>query len=973
MHTFSYLGALLLCSVVIGVAQTPEWLWHRSADPQPKAGETAFFRKEFSIGFPPREATLLASGDDEITVYINGVEVAKSDDWREPVRMELPAVLLEGRNLLALKVRNRTDSPAGGVIKLEVRSPNNSAMFIVTEKTWISSDREEAGWEKPRFDTKGWRPAVTLGAVPVQPWGDVFGEPSATAATDLTALPGFKVDLIRSAKVNEGSWICMTFDDKGRIILSPERTERPLLRVELTKEGQVKRVEAIPAPMRAAMGLAYAHESLYVNGHGPKGVGLYRLKDSNGNDQFDPGEEQLLKNFEGDNEHGYHAVVPGPDGMIYIINGNMTKVPAGMSAASPLQNYQEDLLLPRQWDPTGHARGILAPGGHVMRTDPEGKEWSLFCGGFRNAYDIDFNEQGELFTFDSDMEYDIGTPWYRPTRVFHCVSGADFGWRSGSGKWRDYYPDTLSSVVDVGLSSPTGVKFGSRSNYPDKYRSAFFIADWNYGRILAVHLRPDGASYKGNFELFVSGKPLPVVDLEFGPDGAMYFITGGWRTQSGLYRVSYTGEQTKPEIFPGRSSTESSLAAAALRRKLESLHTSKDRNSIAMIWPHLSSDDRFIRYAARVALENQDTSGWAGRALEEQNPTASLAALLALARRGEAALQSPLIESLYRTSQSELSEGQKLEALRVLQVALIRMGRPEPQLGGRVADYLLTFFPTESGSLNEEICAILVYLQDARVIPGALARMKSAPTQQEQMFHAFSLRNLTNGWTGEQRRAWLEWNQFALAKYEGGVSFARYIENSRAEVVNRLEPSVRKEIEPLLARTVIPEAAPKVRDFVREWTFEELTPLLSGAVQARSISSGREAYATQCLACHRMGQKGGAVGPDLTSVASRFSRRELLEHIIEPSKVISDRFQSLTVITKDDDEFTGIILEETEDKLVLQVNPLAPDTATISLADIKERHNSKVSMMPQGLLNSLTKEEILDLLAFLEVGAHLTQ
>ena len=115
--------------------------------------------------------------------------------------------------------------------------------------------------------------------------------------------------------------------------------------------------------MRGAMGLCYAHDSLYVNGRGPKGVGLYRLIDANGNDQFDPGEENLLKNFEGDNEHGYHAVVLGPDGMLYVMNGNHTKVPSGLATDSPHKNYGEDLLLPRQWDANGHANGVLAPGG----------------------------------------------------------------------------------------------------------------------------------------------------------------------------------------------------------------------------------------------------------------------------------------------------------------------------------------------------------------------------------------------------------------------------------------------------------------------------------------------------------------------------------------------------------------------------------------------------------------------------------
>jgi len=149
----------------------------------------------------------------------------------------------------------------------------------------------------------------------------------ATPAESLAVLPGFKVELLHSADTNEGSWICMTKDNKGRLIVSPQKDSQPLLRITLDRAGQVAKIEPIPAPVKQAMGLCYAHDSLYVNGHGPEGTGLYRLIDKNHNDQFDADEVHFLKKFKGEGEHGYHAVVAGPDGMIYVMNGNHTKVP----------------------------------------------------------------------------------------------------------------------------------------------------------------------------------------------------------------------------------------------------------------------------------------------------------------------------------------------------------------------------------------------------------------------------------------------------------------------------------------------------------------------------------------------------------------------------------------------------------------------------------------------------------------------
>ena len=143
-----------------------------------------------------------------------------------------------------------------------------------------------------------------------------------------------------------------------------------MLRVTVDKAGQVEKVEPVPAPLHQAMGLCYAHGSLYVNGHGPNGTGLYRLIDANHDDQFESNEVHFLKKFEGEGEHGYHGVVEGPDKQMYIVNGNFTKVPAGIELSSPHWNYQEDFLLPRAWDGNGFAVGLLAPGSYVARTDP---------------------------------------------------------------------------------------------------------------------------------------------------------------------------------------------------------------------------------------------------------------------------------------------------------------------------------------------------------------------------------------------------------------------------------------------------------------------------------------------------------------------------------------------------------------------------------------------------------------------------
>ena len=369
----------------------------------------------------------------------------------------------------------------------------------------------------------------------------------ATSAKSIRVEPGFKVALLHSADATEGSWISMTIDPKGRLIISPQ-VEGDLLRITLSG-GRVAQIERIDQPVTSAMGLLYADDYLFVDGEGPKGLGIYRLRARG--DLFEAPE--FLRAFNRGGEHGPHAMVIGPDHKLYMVNGNFTKIPSDILPASPHRNYADDQLLARAEDGNGFGAGLQPPGGAVLRMDTDGKNCELFAAGTRNTYSIAFSPDGELFGFDSDMEWDWGTAWYRPTRINLWVSGGDYGFREGSGKFPEYYEDTLPSLLNVGLGSPTGVKFGGRSNFPEPYRKSFFMEDWSYGRLFAVHFTPDGASYDATIETVLRGMPLNLTALEFGNDGALYLITGGRGIESGLYRVTYTGAKIKePKKSPAQ-------------------------------------------------------------------------------------------------------------------------------------------------------------------------------------------------------------------------------------------------------------------------------------------------------------------------------------------------------------------------------------------------------------------------------------
>jgi len=797
-----------------------------------------------------------------------------------------------------------------------------------------------------------------LAAVPVEEdynqWKRALGTNAATAVEHITALPGFTVELLRSAQPGEGSWVAMAFDPRGRIVIA--REDRGLLRATLAEtRGNAPsfRVETINTNLLECRGLLFAHGALYANANNLKG--LYRLRDTDGDDQFD--EVKLLKATPGGVGHGRNQLALGPDGMIYSIHGDDVGLPTnGISPDSPFRHYAEDRLLPCEWDKHLFNASAKMPFGHLIRTDKDAQKWELVAGGLRNPFGIDFNEAGDLFTFDADMEWDVGVPWYHPTRVLHLIPGGDYGWRRGTGVLPVWSPDTLPSAVDIGLGSPTAVKFGTRSTFPEPWRSALFILDWAYGKIHAVHLQRAGASYTGRSELFLHGRPLNVTGLDFGPDGAMYFVTGGRRTQSGLYRVRWTAA---PSI--ARPATLHSMPSDA-------------RRSSGDVWQRLDSADHWMRYAYRVELEALPGGGWSRRALAEAQPTAAFTALLALSRVGEPSLQPQILERLLRLSATTLTTEQQLLAIRAASVCFLRMGRPNTEMAKKLAAVWEPRYPSGDARVNQSLCELLVYLESTNVVRKTIPLLASAATQEEKLHYLFTLRLVKSGWSLDERRVYITWLGWARREFHGANSLPTTFNYVRAEVEASLSPAEHAALSDELAAlnrpaNTVPSPA-TTRSFVRSWSMTDFTGNLGTLKNGHDLARGQRLFAEAgCAQCHRVGAKGGVVGPDLTAVGARFDAHALLESIIEPSKVIAETYRNVALTTRAGLIYEGRIVSEDDRNVVLATNPIdSDDRRRVAKAQIAAQRVSEISSMPEGLLNTLERDEVLDLLAWLAAG-----
>lgn len=842
---------------------------------------------------------------------------------------------------------------------------------------------------------------------------------------DKLKLPdGFVAELLYSPGENDqGSWVAMTFDEKGRMITSDQygflyRLELPPIGSDSTVKPKVEKLIVGNVPdslvgMGYAQGLLYAFNSLYVMvNHNPnekfsQPTGLYRIQDLDGDDQFETITQiRELKGQQG--EHGPHSMKVTPDGKgIYLIAGNHVDVPEMNSYRLP-RVWQEDNLFPLIKDPRGHANDRMAPGGWIARIDPEGKDWELISAGFRNAFDFDYNEVGDIFAYDADMEWDFGMPWYRPTRINHATSGSEFGWRTGNSKWSPNYPDNLPAVLNIGQGSPTNAMFGYGAKFPSKYKKALYAFDWSFGIIYAIHLTPNGATYDATAEEFISGSPLPLTDGIIGPDGAFYFATGGRRLESDLYRVTYKGELDEYKPL-----TEADLPQEAkLRRELEQYHKAgAPAEGLEKAWAQLGHADRYVQYAARIVLEHQPVATWKAKAIAETDPAKKIHAILALAHHATDADAAAMLTSLMQVDYKSLSAKEKQDILRTIEVILYRYDKGAEPVKQQLIAYLDPNFPANDNLLDRSLSILMAHLDAPTAVEKTLALLKTAkddPDYQKTFtsssdlifrnpqygldianmlanvppaqatFYATVLGGADKGWTPAQREEYFKWINHALTAYKGGRSYVGFLDRARKMALASVDKADFEKYDEMSGGKLLTESGNDIANTGvqpegpgRRWTVEEAEPLVANLV-GRDLVKGKAMYAaTLCQSCHTMQGEGGAIGPDLSQLGTRFSPKDILVATINPSETISDQYHATVLELKAGGSIVGKLNDEDAQNYYISQNPFAPnDIKTVAKSSVVLKKNADVSIMMGGLINRLNEEELKDLMAYLISGGN---
>lgn len=825
--------------------------------------------------------------------------------------------------------------------------------------------------------------------------------------TQLTLREGFDADLLYTVPSAQGSWVAMAFDAKGRLIVS-DQDSQGVFRVTLANAADPAsqlRVESLkgfpyePVPwgkrtVGGALGFLYAFDSLYMSSM----KGFYRIRDTDGDDTYD--EFTLIKKLHMGYEHSAHCIIETEDRKaLYLVSGDHSPVPEGVRSLQP-PVWGIDSLLPAMPDPQGHGVGIAARGGWVCRISPDGKDWTVVASGLRNSVDLAINREGELFTYDSDLEFDIGSPWYRPTRINHVTSASEFGSRPGSAKWPEYFADSNGAVINIGPGSPTGLSFGYASSFPAAYKEKLFLCDWTFGTIYTVDLQESGSSYTGTKQEFLNGAPLNISAMRFGPDGHMYFLVGGRNTASKLYRVRHVGPTRDGTRDGPTEGLRANQQLRDLRHSLEAFHGSRSGGAAAIekAWPHLSHADRNIRYAARLAIENQDVALWQDRVFAASEPRTVIYAAIALCRLGEKSLTSRVLAKLNSVPFASLELDDRLALLRAYSLCLIRLNPASPADASAVIAALEPFYPAQNEALDTELCRLLSYLDAPNIVRKTIALMKVTQTKtlaydkamlarheygapilaamtktpnSQNIHYAYSIRRVQSGWTLDDRKFYFSWLHDTLQK-SGGQSFAGYIRAIRADAIEHLAAQDAAAVAWLLGEVaaVDPNTLPFPKGPPGGWTTDSAAALFQTELAARDYENGKQMFAAgRCVACHRFRGSGGFSGPDLGSVAKRYSIRDILVAICEPSQSISEQYQASKVSLQGGRVLYGRVIYRNDTEIAIATNAYDfGDLTKVPIGDVDSVEPSQVSMMPPATIALMNKDEVIDLLAYLISG-----
>jgi putative membrane-bound dehydrogenase-like protein len=785
----------------------------------------------------------------------------------------------------------------------------------------------------------------------------------------------------------------MAFDAKGRLCvgMGPQyRNPRPdtpgdsvFILIDEDRDGKADRRKEFAGGFNAIQGLAWKGNDLWV----ANSPDLTIVRDLDGDDEAD--EYVRVYTDLGNLEHALHGLNWAPDGKLYMSKGNskgLTQPPDRIAPKAFRQLWGVDVPgLPDFPKPVVFKKGEYRKNYHdpqddwgreggILRCGPNGENLEIVARGFRNPWDIAFDD---CFTWlGTDNDQTMGD------KIFSPFYGAHFGWgHPWSFDWKG--EDHLPSVPPSGPlfeGSGTGIIFCGIGRYPEKYRGVFLINDWLRREVLIYQPTWNGAHLvpqKSRLDLLASagggrsmersqGRQFDPVDIEIGPDEAIYISSwgreygvkfeGGEMANSGrVYRIW-------PKAAPPIRWPHEKHSRPIAQWPVEELIA--DLGSHLPVW-RANAQEEMIRRGAKGELKavlartpiRQQLETWAAWTLGRMDlDDANIDSLFARWAASKATSLNLRLQSIrimaHRKKLPDLM-GELLESpeprIRFESILAIRQASARAwadkvmALAARENDRLV--FYAAWGALRELMpeSARRSLLSDQN--PG-VRRAALLSLLEDDALDAAALRVLTNDADAP------------------AAALARRRLSGKAEVIIRGRPL------PVNAATP-PIRMPALKPQTNPVSVQDALSLMAKADAKR----GRELFLGQqgagCVACHRLEGVGNVFAPDLTDIGARADAEFVIRSIIDPNAVITEGFVTHTFTVEAGEVYSGILLEESGAALKLAL--ANGETVTLPRRIIQKRETSRQSAMPSNYGEILHSQQVADITAFLRAPASLAE
>jgi putative membrane-bound dehydrogenase-like protein len=721
--------------------------------------------------------------------------------------------------------------------------------------------------------------------------------------------------------------------------------------------------------LESPLGICKLGNKLYVS-QSPN-VLVYTIDERGDHPVGEP--EVLFTGFEGVNhDHGVHAGIFGPDGRFYFNCGNEgargiikradgTPVIdlAGSQVGSSAKIYKGK---PKPSDFAPPREGI------AFRCDPDGSNFELLAYNFRNNYELCVDSFGTIWQSDNDDDGNQGCV------INYVMEGGNFGYTGPKGtswgrdvpaypgqthqeaQWHQRWPGVVPNMLHTGAGAPCGIVFYEGDLLPEKYRGALIHADAGPNVVRAYLVQPSehvargifnkdgdesafekvGAGYKAESEDLIKGKDtwFRPDDVCVSPDGALYISdwydpgVGGhgtndtgahshnWHLLHGrIYRVAPVGY--KPSVPP--------LSLETVQGQIAALES-----------PNLAR--RYLGYT-RLLIGGQD----AQNALldvftHSKNPFFRARALWVLARGsdGQKAIAAALNDA---DSNIRITA---IRAARLMKMDLVRL-----------TDQMLS---DTSPAVLRELCLAMRYEPDERAIPVLVKLADKYDGTDRWYLEAFGI-----GATDRERavlQAWTSAHSNRDPKAEEGIVWRLKM---TVPEFTPTRPRIRRSTTRPAPKVTVAGIELITRDGKHLPDVSALASL-PGSARAGELVF-RNASGANCIRCHAIGNEGGPVGPPLATIGQKLTKPQLYERIFHPSAEILMGYETWVIRTKAGDIIIGRKTEDTDDHTTL----LDADGKyhDVPAAQIDRKVKQNISLMPEGLCQAMTQQELVDLVEYL--------